>query len=325
MGYEEIAQYLMDKYACPNFGNFVPPPLLIAAECMNPGMVRVLAKNRAELNIYTVDHKHILEYLMEKHEKFEDPEKEEQFEKTMEALCESGSDPCLVFGSTTGSRGDNKCALLIALDRLDFKMFAIFARNSKYIIRIRGEYDETILHLICNCIYYNQEEEKILYDMAVILVKELCVDITAKDENGNTCLHLASGSGMTNIIRLLLLFGADIDAVNIDGYPPLFIAIHNKQLKTAKYLVQSGAKANFQLSNGQTILHLLYDLQEKKKHLYMSELSLEEIQFLAGLCINSLGVKETLMDKKGLTMKDYAIQNSILKYYPVVRAERQLK
>ncbi|KAG2381452.1 hypothetical protein C9374_006441 [Naegleria lovaniensis] len=318
MGYLDIAEFLLNNGACSNFGNFVPPPLLIAAECLNPEMVTLLCHHRAEYNIFTEgEDKHILEHLLEKFDRFEDTSKEEMFYKTIEALCAAGSDPCLVKGSSTGSFKDHRCAMLIALDRLNLKLFALFAKYSKNVIRIRGEYDESLLHLICNCIYYNEDEERILYEMALILVKDLCVDITAKDEHGNTCVHLAAGSGMSNIIKLLLLYGAEIDSTNYDGYPPLFLAIVNKQLRSAKYLIKRGAFASYQTNKGQTILHTLFDVKGKKKALYLCELNNEEIGYLAEFCVNTLGVNENLRDHVQKTARDYAIENGLSKYFPI--------
>lgn len=318
MGYLDIAEFLLQNGACSNFGNFVPPPLLIAAECLNPEMVTILCHHRAEFNIFTEgEDRHILEHLLEKFDRFEEPTKEDLFYRTIEALCAAGSDPCLVKGSSTGSYKDHRCAMLIALDRLNLKLFALFAKYSKNVIRIRGEYDESLLHLICNCIYYNEEEERILYEMALILVKDLCVDITAKDEHGNTCVHLAAGSGMSNIIKLLLLYGAEIDATNYDGYPPLFLAIINKQLRSAKYLIKRGAFASYQTSKGQTILHVLFDVKGKKKALYLCELNNEEIGYLAEFCVNILGVNENLRDHAQKTARDYAIENGLSKFFPI--------
>ena len=46
-------------------------------------------------------------------------------------------------------------------------------------------------------------------------------DIDAKDERGNTSLHMAVKSGYKEIVKQLLLQGATINIENEDGYNPL--------------------------------------------------------------------------------------------------------
>lgn len=67
-------------------------------------------------------------------------------------------------------------------------------------------------------------------------------DINARDENGDTVLHLACRRGRLPLIRLLLYHGADVNAKNNDGKTPLdILSLKPPRLKTAELLIEKGA------------------------------------------------------------------------------------
>lgn len=318
----EIAEFLIQNDACLNFGHYVPLPIMIAADCFNSKMIDLLAKYRTEINIYTEENLHILEHMIEKYGS--DPDTKSQYLETVEALCIAGADPCASSNATYNRA--NTSAILTALDKLDLPLFTIFTSHTKNIRKIRGNQGETLLHLICNCVYNNEEEEITLYQMACILVTNSLVDIMARDEQGNTSLHLAAGSGMTNMIKLLIMYGADLEQCNNDGFPPLFMALIFRQLRSAMFLVKKGAKSNFIVtSKGQTFLHYLYDIQTKKNPLYVPRVNdMSEIEPLADFCIYEIGIKDSALDKAAKTARDYAVSNNLVKYYPSARPVKRL-
>jgi len=59
---------------------------------------------------------------------------------------------------------------------------------------------------------------------------------------GNTELHLAALQGSTDMARLLVECGADVDAVNEYGHTPLYYAAKHGHRKTADALIAAGAK-----------------------------------------------------------------------------------
>jgi ankyrin repeat protein len=72
-------------------------------------------------------------------------------------------------------------------------------------------------------------------------------DIHAKDNEGDTPLHmasvdqrlhLASGGGHLAIVKTLLAVGADIFEANIDGRLPIHLAVHSRNSEVSKYLFQ---------------------------------------------------------------------------------------
>jgi ankyrin repeat protein len=79
-------------------------------------------------------------------------------------------------------------------------------------------------------------------------------DINAKDRRGRTPLHLACGRGHTTIVDLLLSRNA-IVTQDRGGYSPLHWASGNGQSEQVKKLVQFGADPNLRDRQKRTALH----------------------------------------------------------------------
>lgn len=65
------------------------------------------------------------------------------------------------------------------------------------------------------------------------------------DFNNDTPLHFAAGSQKSDAVILLLKAGADVNALNNDGWPPIQGTIETRDLETFKVLVRAGAKFDF--------------------------------------------------------------------------------
>lgn len=76
---------------------------------------------------------------------------------------------------------------------------------------------------------------------------------------GNTVLCIASAKGRTNIVELLLSYGADI---NRDScmITPLMEAVQNDRKDTVAFLLKRGADPNMQNASGDTCLHMVKDI-----------------------------------------------------------------
>ncbi|CAB3249987.1 unnamed protein product [Arctia plantaginis] len=80
--------------------------------------------------------------------------------------------------------------------------------------------------------------------------------VNTPDNAGYTPLHYAARKGYTDICKLLLQNGAQIDAQTKSGQAsPLHKAAVAGKIETIQFLIQSGAQINKQDADGQTILH----------------------------------------------------------------------
>ena len=107
---------------------------------------------------------------------------------------------------------------------------------------ILNRFGDNILDVIPNGLFY------VLFNACksghIDLVKKMLsygADVNAKNNGGNTPLHLASYEGYTEIVKLLLEHGADVNAKNNYGETSLYWASSNGYSAIVKLLKQHGA------------------------------------------------------------------------------------
>ena len=93
-----------------------------------------------------------------------------------------------------------------------------------------------------------------------LLLEELLSADTAlihfRDADGYTALHRAAYSHQTDCLKLLLLHGADLNAVTPEGWTPLHSACRWNAHDCVEILLAQGANVNHVTEGGQTPLHL---------------------------------------------------------------------
>lgn len=67
-------------------------------------------------------------------------------------------------------------------------------------------------------------------------------------------LRIATSHGYTGIVKLLLTYGAIVNATNIDGLTPLLCAASKGHNKTVKLLLKAGADPDAADNSGATVL-----------------------------------------------------------------------
>ena len=101
------------------------------------------------------------------------------------------------------------------------------------------------------------------------LVQDLIVlgaNLDWQDElsQDRTALHLAIYSHFSEIVRMLIDAGADLNVQDKHGDTPLHVAIMTNYPIIVQMLIDAGADLNMQAKNGRTALHLAADLREKE-------------------------------------------------------------
>lgn len=117
---------------------------------------------------------------------------------------------------------------------------------------IKNQEDGTTpLQSICE---YNEEmsrETGKLLDMMF----EKNVDVNAKDCNGNTAMHRATGNNSSLYIRWLIGHGAKCCIVNKKHQTPLYVAVRRQSQRIIAQLLNAGSNINQLDFYGETMLH----------------------------------------------------------------------
>ena len=96
------------------------------------------------------------------------------------------------------------------------------------------------------------------YTEVAKLLIEHGADIDIKDNRGNTPLYQACFKNNTEIAKLLIEYGADVNIKNKDGYTPLSMACSNDNTELVKLLIEHGADKSVNIKDkyGYTSLYL---------------------------------------------------------------------
>ncbi|MCR4623430.1 MAG: ankyrin repeat domain-containing protein [Alphaproteobacteria bacterium] len=140
-------------------------------------------------------------------------------------------------------------------------------------VDIKDENGNTVLQSVLK----DKKIRRVKYDLVERLL-ESGVDVNVSDGKKNTALHLAVGEGYTEIAGLLIKHRANINAVNEDGWTPLFFA---EDVETAQLLVDHGAKVDWKIKDGRNWLvkYLSFgeEIPPEQKKLPMVEFILKKL------------------------------------------------
>jgi ankyrin repeat protein len=91
--------------------------------------------------------------------------------------------------------------------------------------------------------------------VSILLGKGRINNLNKKDSSGNYPIHYAVKSNNCDIVKLLIINGADVNVKNQEGFSPLHIAVDSESFAICKTLIKSGSNINTTDSKIQTPLH----------------------------------------------------------------------
>ncbi|XP_041370018.1 E3 ubiquitin-protein ligase MIB2-like isoform X2 [Gigantopelta aegis] len=79
--------------------------------------------------------------------------------------------------------------------------------------------------------------------------------VTARPDNGITCLHIAANDGKLEIVKLLVEKGFDVNAKDLSGNTALLKALKKKHIDVSRFLIETGTDLEISNDNGQSAMH----------------------------------------------------------------------
>jgi ankyrin repeat protein len=113
----------------------------------------------------------------------------------------------------------------------------------------RNDHCQTLLHIFVCLREYNDTVE-------FILENDL-IDVNVTDFKNRTPLYFAVKSGRLDIVELLLMYGAYVDARSVKGRSPLHSAAKSGYFEMVELLVKYGANVNVRDNNGYSPLDMV--------------------------------------------------------------------
>lgn len=90
-------------------------------------------------------------------------------------------------------------------------------------------------------------------------------DIESRDDAGHTALHIAAYQGSNKMVKYLLTeAGADLNAIDEEGRTPLFSGAYDSNLRTLKFLSESGADLSVKDKKGVSVLDYALSTRQNK-------------------------------------------------------------
>lgn len=120
---------------------------------------------------------------------------------------------------------------------------------------IKNTDSDTLLHLVLKNTKMNEAEKK---DYLLNLIS-LGGDITKKDKDLNTVLHLAISSGQLKIAAELLILpnvNTLFDKPNLNGYSPVHLAAQQRSIELVEAMLDRDADINNVNANKESLLHI---------------------------------------------------------------------
>lgn len=154
--------------------------------------------------------------------------------------------------------------------------------------------------IMIGCLTNRYESVKILLEHGVN------VNWRSSSTSGQQPIRFASKSGSLKLIKMLLSYGADMEADSDDKFTPLMAAIKGKNFEVAEFYFSQGAKVTGIARDGECVIHEAI----KSGNLRMVQLALDKG---APLDIKTPNGKSTLQLAKASSNKEVEklIENAV--------------
>jgi len=253
-GHFQTAKFLHDNGADPNvISRDKRTPLHSAAFCGDLKMVQMLLKYKADVNLQGTDGMTAL-HLVSRGTYMASPNHGLSLSNIARLLLEHGADVNArdndrftpLHSATQYGRVE---VVRVLLDH-SAKVGSQAGRGSRTttfraaseFVNSREAEDKTPLHLVSECRHYAVSDIELSVSNIARLLLEHGADMNARDNTYFTPLHSAARYGMVEVLRVLLKHGANVDAEDEDGRTASSVAVGARRNETTKLLSEHGAR-----------------------------------------------------------------------------------
>ncbi|MDF2965326.1 MAG: alpha-latroinsectotoxin-Lt1a-like isoform [Rickettsiaceae bacterium] len=120
----------------------------------------------------------------------------------------------------------------------------------------------------------NEESEEDARTKVVDLLLSKGADVNARNDEGNTPLHLAAKCGYDEAVKVILSKGAEVNAINSENDTPLHLAISIHSVEVTRILITSGASLIIEGDvevNRRSPIDIIEEMIEKSYETLLSE------------------------------------------------------
>ena len=111
---------------------------------------------------------------------------------------------------------------------------------------------------------------------------------TRTDHDNSTPLHISANAGLNEVVRVLLKYGADIDAKDDKGWTPLHNAAKSGEHEVVRMLLKCGANASTKDYEGRTPSHLALGNGHEKTAKLLSDYGAKDVVYMIPSSTSSL-------------------------------------
>jgi serine/threonine-protein phosphatase 6 regulatory ankyrin repeat subunit B len=151
-----------------------------------------------------------------------------------------------VLGANTLTREGNNILAIALCDNLEGVWQSMLEYHHDLILHKNNKGESILMYYLNNSMHDVDTIDTLIYHYGDIMYQT--------NNNGDTCLHVATNVGNTTSVNFFLKQGMDINVKNNEGFTPMHVAAKNGYKDFVKLLHERGGDVNSEDNKGRSVL-----------------------------------------------------------------------